>query len=87
MNADATTRSPKIWQQPHLWQWLMVVLLLLAFGLRLQRTGDRAVWWDEGWSVWVARQSVTEIVYQTGTTCIPRLFLVVTFLGRSGRRF
>lgn len=74
MNADATTRSPKIWQQPHLWQWLMVVLLLLAFGLRLQRTGDRAVWWDEGWSVWVARQSVTEIVYQTGHDVHPPVY-------------
>lgn len=74
MNDKQTGSSPKIWSSPQMWQWLMVALLLFSFGLRLHRTGDRSVWWDEGWSVWVARQSLTEIAYQTGHDVHPPLY-------------
>jgi 4-amino-4-deoxy-L-arabinose transferase-like glycosyltransferase len=52
----------------------LVVLLLLAFALRLYRVGDRSVWWDEGWSVWVARQPLVEIAQQTGHDVHPPLY-------------
>ena len=55
-------------------RWFMIALLLLAFGLRLHRAGDRSVWWDEGWSVWVARQSPAEILYETGHDVHPPLY-------------
>ena len=52
----------------------LVALLILAFALRLYRLGDRSVWWDEGWSVWVARQSVAEIAQQTGHDVHPPFY-------------
>lgn len=84
MNDGQTTSSSKFWQQPHVWQWLMVALLLLAFGLRLHRTGDRAVWWDEGWSVWVARQSMADIAYQTGHDVHPPVYFWLLHLWHEG---
>jgi len=38
--------------------WLPVIVLLLAFALRVYRLGDQNVWWDEGFSVWVARHDL-----------------------------
>jgi 4-amino-4-deoxy-L-arabinose transferase-like glycosyltransferase len=84
MNVDTSTRGTKIWQHPHLWQWLMVALLLLSFGLRLHRTGERAVWWDEGWSVWVARQSLADIAYQTGHDVHPPVYFWLLHLWHEG---
>lgn len=66
-----------------LWPWLMVALLLLAFALRLHRAGDRAVWWDEGWSVWVARQSLAQIAYQTGHDVHPPVYFWLLHLWRA----
>ena len=38
--------------------WLPVIVLLLAFALRVYKLGDQNVWWDEGFSVWVARHDL-----------------------------
>jgi len=38
--------------------WLPVLVLLLAFALRVYKLGDQNVWWDEGFSVWVARHDL-----------------------------
>jgi 4-amino-4-deoxy-L-arabinose transferase-like glycosyltransferase len=38
--------------------WLPVLVLFLAFILRVYRLGDQNVWWDEGYSVWVARHDL-----------------------------
>lgn len=35
--------------------WLPAIVMLLAFGLRIYRLGDQNMWWDEAFSVWVAR--------------------------------
>jgi hypothetical protein len=32
------------------------VTLLVGLALRLHLLGENAVWWDEGWSIWLARQ-------------------------------
>ena len=61
----------------------MVALLLLAFALRLYHAGDRAVWWDEGWSVWVARQSLLQIAYQTGHDVHPPIYFWLLHLWRT----
>lgn len=53
---------------------LILALLLLAFGLRVHRIGEQRVWWDEGWSVWVARFSPLEILRQTGNDVHPPLY-------------
>lgn len=49
-------------------------LLLLAFALRVHRIGEQRVWWDEGWSVWVARFSPLDILRQTGNDVHPPLY-------------
>ncbi|MBK6324741.1 MAG: glycosyltransferase family 39 protein [Chloroflexi bacterium] len=77
-------RQPTSRHHTHnLWPWLMVALLLLAFALRLHRAGDRAVWWDEGWSVWVARQSLAQIAYQTGHDVHPPVYFWLLHLWRA----
>jgi mannosyltransferase len=38
--------------------WLPVLVLLLAFALRVYKLGDQNVWWDEAFSVWVARHNL-----------------------------
>src|SRR5512135_2186878 len=39
-------------------RWLPVMVLLLAFALRAYKLGDQNVWWDEAFSVWVARHDL-----------------------------
>ena len=39
-------------------RWLPVVVLLLAFALRVYKLGDQNVWWDEAFSVWVTRHDL-----------------------------
>jgi 4-amino-4-deoxy-L-arabinose transferase-like glycosyltransferase len=51
--ALGTSVSAKSWTC-----WLPVIALLLAFALRVYRLGDQNVWWDEGFSVWVARHDL-----------------------------
>ena len=42
--------------------WLLVLLTLLAFGLRVYCLDRRSLWTDEGLSVYRARQDVTNIL-------------------------
>ncbi len=44
---------------------VLVVILLLAYGLRLHALEQKAFWWDEAWSVWVSNHDfaqATELV-------------------------
>ncbi|MBI2911531.1 MAG: glycosyltransferase family 39 protein, partial [Chloroflexi bacterium] len=43
----------------------LFAILLLAFGLRLYRLGQADVWWDEGFSVWLARFDPVSIAQMT----------------------
>ena len=63
-------------------QWLLVLTLLLAFALRVHRIGEQRVWWDEGWSVWVARFSASGILRQTGNDVHPPLYFELLHLWR-----
>ncbi|MFO7663724.1 MAG: glycosyltransferase family 39 protein [Chloroflexota bacterium] len=65
-----------------LWRWSMVAVLLLGFFLRVYRIGEQRVWWDEGWSVWVARFPATEILRQTGNDVHPPLYFELLHVWR-----
>src|SRR3990170_4969642 len=47
--------------------------VLVAFALRLYRLGDKDIWWDEGWSVWLARQDLGAIALRTASDEHPPL--------------
>jgi len=53
--------------------FVVVAILLLAFGLRLYRLADSNIWWDEGWSVWLARQDLWSIALRTAADEHPPL--------------
>ena len=52
---------------------MLLLTLLLAFGLRLYRLVDKPVWWDEGWSVWLARRDFLGIAVRTASDEHPPL--------------
>ena len=72
------------WQTPALRYWLPVALLLGGFGLRVYRLGNKSVWWDEGWTAWVARQSMASIARQTGADVHPPLYFWLLHLWQLG---
>lgn len=43
----------------------LLLILLLAFALRLYRLGQADIWWDEGFSVWLARFEPASIAQMT----------------------
>lgn len=53
---------------------LAVLILLLAFGLRIHRLGLDSVWWDEGYSVWMARKTLTEMAITTVRDAHPPMY-------------
>ncbi|HRQ12884.1 MAG TPA: glycosyltransferase family 39 protein [Promineifilum sp.] len=62
---------------------ILLSLLLTVFGLRAHRIGEQRVWWDEGWSVWVARFSPLEILRQTGNDVHPPLYFELLHVWRA----
>ncbi|MGQ9555863.1 MAG: glycosyltransferase family 39 protein [Anaerolineae bacterium] len=55
--------------------WLLALIsCLLAFALRLHRLGDQNVWWDEGYSIWVARQGLWQGALATAHDVHPPLY-------------
>ena len=54
---------------------VLVLVLGLAFGLRLYRLGDQSIWWDEGYAVWAARQGLAEAADITAHDVHPPLYL------------
>jgi 4-amino-4-deoxy-L-arabinose transferase-like glycosyltransferase len=63
---------------------LLIALLLVSFGLRVYRLGDKSVWFDEGWSTWLARQSTVEIAQRTARDTHPPLYFWALHLWRWG---
>ena len=53
---------------------LLIAILLLSLGLRVYRLGNRSVWWDEGWSTWTARQSLSSIAQRAAEDVHPPLY-------------
>src|SRR5689334_14290566 len=70
LSVKAQTRTaPPSW----LGSGLLLLTLLLAFGLRLYRLADKPIWWDEGWSVWLARHDLIGIAIRTASDEHPPL--------------
>jgi len=46
-------------------RWVLVAILLLAFGLRLYRLGEESLWYDETVSVYLAGKSAPDLVSHT----------------------
>lgn len=55
-------------------RFILVGVLLLAFALRVFALGEKAVWWDEAWSVHVAQQSLAEATETTSYDVQPPLY-------------
>ncbi len=58
---------------------LLVVLLLtlLALGLRLIRLANQPLWWDEGWSLFFATSGIREMLELTAVDIHPPLYYLV----------
>lgn len=50
-----------------------LVLLALAFFLRVYRLADKNIWWDEGWTVWMAQHDFAWIALRTASDEHPPL--------------
>ena len=54
-----------------------MVLLLLAFALRVWGLADHNIWWDEGVGAWLARLPVSTILHWTGHDVHPPLYYLL----------
>ncbi len=55
-------------------RWLPLLLVGLAFLVRLVRLGDANVWWDEALAVWAVRKPWSEMTAWTASDVHPPLF-------------
>lgn len=62
--------------------WLAVLLTLLAAGLRFYRLGRKSIWWDEGFSVFLARLPLGEMLAATAYDTHPPVYYAVLHLWR-----
>ena len=56
---------------PNRARWMALGGILLAFGLRLHRLGAESFWYDETVSVFLARQSIPELIAHTARDIHP----------------
>jgi len=84
MMNQTTGKGQKRWLSRTTILWLLVVVLLLAFGLRIYRLADKSVWFDEGWSTWLARKSLAGIAERTAFDTHPPLYFWLLHLWRQG---
>ncbi|MCX7683489.1 MAG: glycosyltransferase family 39 protein [Anaerolineae bacterium] len=56
---------------------LVLIILLLAFGLRVYELAEHNIWWDEGLTIWAARASLREIVHWTAHDVHPPLYFLL----------
>ncbi|HID65288.1 MAG TPA: hypothetical protein EYP49_21435 [Anaerolineae bacterium] len=56
---------------------LILVLLLIAFSLRIWGLADHNIWWDEGLANWAARLSVSDILHWTAHDVHPPLYFLL----------
>ena len=53
---------------------LSLLILLLAFGLRINAIADKAMWWDETWSVWASQHNFAQTTEITARDVHPPLY-------------
>lgn len=65
---------------------MILLLTLLAFGLRVYRLDHHSLWYDEGFSVYVARQGLSQITSTVAGDYTPPLhyYLLHFWMGASG---
>ena len=51
-----------------------LAIVLLSFALRLYTLGDANVWWDEAYSVWLARMPLADVLRITAADVHPPLY-------------
>lgn len=61
-------------RSPHL---LALLLCLIGFGLRAYRLDNKNLWYDEGFSVYMARQSLTDLPVETARDVHPPLYFAI----------
>jgi mannosyltransferase len=66
----------------HRASWLVLALTLLAAGLRFYRLGHKSIWWDEGFSVFLARLPIAEMVMATAHDTHPPGFYALLHFWR-----
>ncbi len=84
MHAASRSATVDITRGRVLRRFLLILVLLVSFALRLYRLGDKSVWWDEGLAVWAARQSPTAIARWTAADVHPPLYFWLLHLWRRG---
>ncbi len=55
----------------------VLLALWVGFAARVYRLGDANLWYDEGWSVFMARQSLPQLLEQTARDVHPPLYFMV----------
>ncbi|MCS7001252.1 MAG: hypothetical protein NZ518_00235, partial [Dehalococcoidia bacterium] len=55
----------------------LVALTAVAFGLRVANLGGQSLWYDEGFSVFLARHAVADIIRLTAGDIHPPLYYVL----------
>ncbi|MBC7251271.1 MAG: glycosyltransferase family 39 protein, partial [Anaerolineae bacterium] len=63
---------------------LLVMILLLAFGLRAYRLEAKSVWWDEGLAAWAARQDLVSSALWCASDVHPPLYFWMLHFWRLG---
>ncbi|MCP4536123.1 MAG: hypothetical protein GY832_03160 [Chloroflexi bacterium] len=56
---------------------LILLLLLVAFGLRVWGLADHNIWWDEGLATWAARLPIRDILHWTAHDVHPPLYFLL----------
>lgn len=56
---------------------VILLLLLLAFGLRLWGLDTHSIWWDEGASTWLSRQPIAALLDWTARDTHPPLYFLL----------
>ncbi len=56
---------------------LLLLLILIAFGLRIWGLAEHNIWWDEGIGIWLSRMPAVEIVRWTAGDVHPPLYYLL----------
>ncbi|GJM41150.1 MAG: hypothetical protein DHS20C20_14320 [Ardenticatenaceae bacterium] len=59
------------------WRWLLVIIFLLAFGLRVHRLDHQSFWNDEGNSARLSERSISLIIEGTASDIHPPLYYLM----------
>lgn len=54
-----------------------IIVLLVGFGLRVHRLGAANVWWDEAFSIWMARKPLANLMETTAFDTHPPLYYIL----------